>query len=214
MEEAGITGLIERFADLPEPPVEERTDHDPPDIVVLALCTVMSGAEGWDDMEDWGREREARLLRDLRLRNGFSGHDTIRRVFEAISPMALEVKDNRPHLAKALRDYLSTLNTPGHGRRQVSLHETLDNRHGRIETSRCRAVGELDWLGLLGLKARWSKRACVARIESRDRRPSRNRETLRHQFAPCRQDASCTLHAARCTNPNGALRTACNGART
>ena len=90
MKEAGIAGLIERFADLPDPRVAGRTDHDLLDIVVLALCAVMSGAEGWDDIEDWGREREAWLRRYLRLRNGIPGHDTIRRVFEAISPQALE----------------------------------------------------------------------------------------------------------------------------
>ncbi|MBK9027002.1 MAG: transposase family protein [Propionivibrio sp.] len=50
----GIEGLIERFTDLPDARVEGRTDHDLLDIVVLALCAVMSGAEGWDDMEDWG----------------------------------------------------------------------------------------------------------------------------------------------------------------
>jgi hypothetical protein len=59
------------------------------DIVVIALLAVMSGAQGWDDMEDWGREREAWLRGYLRLRNGIPGHDTIRRVFEAISPLAL-----------------------------------------------------------------------------------------------------------------------------
>ena len=90
MKEAGIAGLIERFANLPDPRVEGRTDHDLLDIVVLALCAVMSGAEGWDDIEDWGREREDWLRRYLRLRNGIPGHDTIRRVFEAISPQALE----------------------------------------------------------------------------------------------------------------------------
>ena len=63
MKEAGIDGLIERFADLPDPQVEGRTDHDLLDIVVLALCAVMSGAEGWDDIEDWGREREDWLRR-------------------------------------------------------------------------------------------------------------------------------------------------------
>lgn len=52
---AGMAGLIERFADLPDALVEGRTDHDLVDIVVLALCAVMSGAEGWDDIEDWGR---------------------------------------------------------------------------------------------------------------------------------------------------------------
>jgi hypothetical protein len=254
MKEAGIAGLIERFADLPDPRVEGRTDHDLLDIVVLARCAVMSGAEGWDDIEDWGREREAWLRRYLRLRNGIPGHDTIRRVFEALSPLALEerhlsggdragdchrrqslarlgpirtrlagvasgvglrrgvrtddgpthlrreierdhrdrriaalagarrrhrygrrhglstviteqittgggdyvlaVKDNHPQLAEALRDFFSTLNAPGHCRRQVSLYETLDKGHGRIETRRCTAIGELDWLELLGLKAR------------------------------------------------------------
>ena len=48
----GIAGLIERFADLPDARVEGRTDHDLLDIIVLALCAVMSGAEGWDDIED------------------------------------------------------------------------------------------------------------------------------------------------------------------
>jgi hypothetical protein len=90
--EHGIAGLIVRFADLPNARVEGRTDHDLLDIIVLALCAVMSGAEGWDDMEDWGREREAWLRRCLPLRNGIPGHDTIRRAFETLSPMELELR--------------------------------------------------------------------------------------------------------------------------
>jgi len=90
MKEAGVAGLIERFSNLPDPRVEGRTDHDLLDIIVLALCAVMSGAEGWDDIEDWGRERETWLRQYLPLRNGIPGHDTIRRVFEAISPHELE----------------------------------------------------------------------------------------------------------------------------
>ena len=88
----GIEGLIERFSGLPDARVEGRTDHDLLDIVVLALCAVMSGAEGWDDIEDWGREREVWLRRYLPLRNGIAGHDTIRRVFETLSPMGLELR--------------------------------------------------------------------------------------------------------------------------
>lgn len=62
------------------------------DIVALALCAVMSGAEGWDDIEDWGRKREVWLRRYLRLRNDIPGHDTIRLVFETLSPMELELR--------------------------------------------------------------------------------------------------------------------------
>jgi hypothetical protein len=69
-------------------------------------------------------------------------------------------------LACALRDFFSSLNALGHGRRKVALHETLDKGHGRIETRRHIAVGKLDCLGLLGLKARWPKLASVACIES------------------------------------------------
>jgi predicted transposase YbfD/YdcC len=83
-------GLVGYFEDLPDPRVVGRTDHDLLDIVILALCAVMSGAEGWDDIEAWGCEREAWLRRFLRLRNGIPGHDTIRRVFEALAPAELE----------------------------------------------------------------------------------------------------------------------------
>jgi predicted transposase YbfD/YdcC len=48
----------------------------------------------------------------------------------------LAVKDNPPQLAFALRDFFSSVNAPGHCRRKVSLHETLDKGHGRIESTR------------------------------------------------------------------------------
>ena len=54
MKEAGIAGLVEQFADLPDPPVEGRTDHDLLDIIALALCVVMAEAEGWDDLKVGG----------------------------------------------------------------------------------------------------------------------------------------------------------------
>jgi len=300
----GIAGLIERFGDLPDARVEGRTDHDLLDIVVLTLCAVMSGATGWDDIEDWGREREVWLRRYLRLRNGIPGHDTIRRAFETLSPMALElrfeawmgevcpavkgrviaidgkalrgsartgrglralhqvsayaaefgltlgqrtceeksneitaieallpalaldgavvtidamgcqtaiaaqitegggdyvlaVKDNQPHLAAALRDFFSTLNAPGHCRRQVSLHETLDKGHGRIETRRCTAVAELDWLDLLGLTARWSKIASVACIESTREIGARIETEKRYVISSLPADSRRILHAVR-----------------
>jgi hypothetical protein len=50
--------LVAYFADLPDPRAAGRTDHDLLDIVILALCAVMSGAEGWDDIEgDWSARR-------------------------------------------------------------------------------------------------------------------------------------------------------------
>ncbi|MCW5283937.1 ISAs1 family transposase [Verminephrobacter eiseniae] len=84
-----IEELIEQLRQLKDPRVAGRTDHNLLDILVLALCAVMSGAQGWDDIEDWGRAHESWLRRYLKLRNGIPGHDTIRRVFEALSPSQL-----------------------------------------------------------------------------------------------------------------------------
>ena len=109
----------------------------------------------------------------------------------------LAVKDNQPQLAKALRDFFSTLNAPGHCRRQVSLHETLDKGHGRIETRRCTAVGELDWLELLGLKARWSKLASVACIESTREMAGRIETDKRYVITSLPADSRRILHAVR-----------------
>ncbi|MDR1350807.1 MAG: transposase family protein [Zoogloeaceae bacterium] len=89
--ETEIKGLIERFADLLDSRIEDQTAHDLRNIVAIALCAVMSGAHGRDDIEDRGRERETWLRGYLRLRNGIVGHDTLRRVFETISPMGWEI---------------------------------------------------------------------------------------------------------------------------
>jgi len=50
------------------------------------------GAEGRDDIEDWGTENEAMLRGYLRLCNGIPGHDTIRRVFEVLEPKEVEMR--------------------------------------------------------------------------------------------------------------------------
>jgi len=82
--------LLDFFIGIHDPRVIGRTDHDLVDILVMALCAVMAGAEGWDDIEDWGIENEAMLRQYLRLRNGIAGHDTIRRVFEVLDPKEVE----------------------------------------------------------------------------------------------------------------------------
>ena len=82
--------LLDFVIGIHDPRVLGRTDHDLVDILVLALCAVMAGAEGWDDIEDWGLENETMLREYLRLRNGIPGHDTIRRVFEVLEPTEVE----------------------------------------------------------------------------------------------------------------------------
>lgn len=92
MEQKAAITLVEKMVTLSDPRVIGRCDHELVDIVVLALCAVMCGADGWDDIEEWGKEKQAWLRQYLKLRNGIAGHDTIRRVFEVISPQELETR--------------------------------------------------------------------------------------------------------------------------
>jgi hypothetical protein len=47
-------------------------------------------AEGWNEMEEFGRAREDRLKIFLRLPGGIPSHDTFNRVFSALNPEELE----------------------------------------------------------------------------------------------------------------------------
>lgn len=96
--------LLDFVIGIHDPRVVGRTDHDLVDILVLALCAVMAGAEGWDDIEDWGLENESMLRQYLGLRNGIPGHDTIRRVFEVLEPKEVERRfaDWVSHICPAL----------------------------------------------------------------------------------------------------------------
>jgi predicted transposase YbfD/YdcC len=109
----------------------------------------------------------------------------------------LAVKDNQPKLAEALRDFFPVLNAPGYCRRQVSSHETLDKGHGRIETRPCTAVGDLDWLDRLDLKAPWPKLASVACIESTREMAGRIETEKRYVITSLPADSRRILHAVR-----------------
>lgn len=80
--------LIEHFKDLPDPRVIGRCQHDLLDVLVIALCCLLCGGEGFNDMEDFGQAKEDWFKTFLRLPHGIPGHDTFNRVFAALKPEA------------------------------------------------------------------------------------------------------------------------------
>ena len=71
-----------------------RTDcgnvrHKLEDIVIIGLCTFVCNGEDFEDMEEFGTEREEWLRTFLELPNGIPSSDTFRRVFERLNPRAL-----------------------------------------------------------------------------------------------------------------------------
>jgi predicted transposase YbfD/YdcC len=57
-------------------------------VLVIALCWLLCGGSTFNDMEDFGRAKEAWFRTFLRLRHGIPGHDTFNRVFAALKPAA------------------------------------------------------------------------------------------------------------------------------
>jgi|WetSurSiteA1Bulk_404760.scaffolds.fasta_scaffold42175_1 predicted transposase YbfD/YdcC len=80
--------LIEHFKALPDPRVQGRCDHDLIDVLVIAVCTLLCGGSGFDDMADFGRAKYEWFRTFLTLRNGIPSHDTFNRVFAALKPEA------------------------------------------------------------------------------------------------------------------------------
>ena len=82
--------FIECFGELTDPRVERTKKHLLLDILALSICGVLSGAEGWEEIEDFAKEHETWFRQLLLLPNGIPSHDTISRVFSALDPQGLQ----------------------------------------------------------------------------------------------------------------------------
>lgn len=76
------------FRKLKDPRINRHKKHQLLDIIIIALCAVICGAEDWQQIATFGRERRDWLKRSLALSNGIPSHDTFERVFDRIDPRA------------------------------------------------------------------------------------------------------------------------------
>jgi predicted transposase YbfD/YdcC len=83
-------GLCDHFAELPDPRIERTKRHRLLDVVTIAVCAVVCGADTWVAIEQFGRRKRAFLARFLDLPHGIPSHDTFGRVFAALDPAAFE----------------------------------------------------------------------------------------------------------------------------
>ncbi len=86
MQLQSAVSLIECFKDLPNPRVDGMCDHKLIDILVIAVCSLLCGGQGFNDMEDFGKAKNDWLKTFLELPHGIPSHDTFNRVFAALKP--------------------------------------------------------------------------------------------------------------------------------
>lgn len=85
-----VSCIMSHFAELPDPREPLGKRHLLCDMLVIAICAVICGAEGWSQVAEFGRSKRAWFATFLDLPHGIPSHDTFGRVFAALDPRALE----------------------------------------------------------------------------------------------------------------------------
>jgi predicted transposase YbfD/YdcC len=81
-----MKGLKSCFDGLPDPRTGNAGRHDLLEMLVIALCTVLSGGENCTDMARFARAKLAFLRGFLKLEHGAPSHDTFSRLFRLLDP--------------------------------------------------------------------------------------------------------------------------------
>ena len=68
--------LDNHFGGIEDPRRTYLNDHPLINILTIALCAIVAGAEGWTDVANFGRQKEGWLGQFLDLENGIPSHDT------------------------------------------------------------------------------------------------------------------------------------------
>lgn len=86
MEDRPAKSLIEHFSAIDDPRIDRTKLHKLIDILVIAICATICGAEGWEDFELFGNCKLDWFKSFLELPNGIPSHDTFRRVLARLDP--------------------------------------------------------------------------------------------------------------------------------
>lgn len=98
--------IVEIFESVPDFRREGQVTHMLSSILVISLCAVLSGADDFEEIAEYGEEHEDFLRRFICLAGGLPSHDTYRRVFQNMDVSAFErcLRENAAEVIKGLKD--------------------------------------------------------------------------------------------------------------
>jgi len=86
MKKVPVHTVFEYFGSMPDPRIDRTKDHKLLDIIVIAICAVICGADGWVGVEEFGKSKLDWFKQFLDLPKGVPSHDTFGRVFSRLDP--------------------------------------------------------------------------------------------------------------------------------
>lgn len=104
--EVGESSFVRHFGSVSDPRRQSHCQHSLHDILVIAICGVLCGADDWVAVATFGEAKEDWLRTFLDLPNGVPSHDTFSRVFSALST---------EEFASAFRDWIASIATSTEG---------------------------------------------------------------------------------------------------
>jgi predicted transposase YbfD/YdcC len=82
--------ILQHFTDLPDPRREQGRIHRLDEIVFIATCAALWGADSWEQIADYAHSKIDWIKTFLALPGGIPSHDTFRRVFCLLDPLAFQ----------------------------------------------------------------------------------------------------------------------------
>ena len=82
--------FLECFGRIEDPRLNRQKKHKLIDIIAMAVCATIAGADNWVAVALYAKSKEAWLRTFLQLDHGIPSHDTFGRVFSLLAPQAFQ----------------------------------------------------------------------------------------------------------------------------
>lgn len=194
------------FTEVEDPRDIRKVSHLLTDIIGLSILGTIVSCESYDDIEEFGREKEEWLRQYLHLPNEIPSHDTLQRTFESITIDAMGCqKEIAEQIVKQGGNYILAVK----GNQKELLEEieaafqrggindtkqTIDKGHGRIEQRVCSTITNLTYIDE---SIHWSEKATAIRIQSKRTIADKSTEEVRYFISNHKHNADWFLGAIR-----------------
>ena len=91
MQTKSVATIKEHFGSIQDPRIDRQKLHLLLDIIVIAICASICGADKWEDVETFGKAKKDWFKTFLELPNGIPSHDTFNRVFNRLDPVEFQI---------------------------------------------------------------------------------------------------------------------------